>query len=217
LGTRNGKQIRDRFINVLDPEIKKGKFTEDEDRKLILLFKQYGPKWATIAKFYPNRTADMVKNRFHSSIKKKLLLDINDKSFTQECKDELMMIASICKQDTAENSNTSLINLSSKSFVSNSQVSSPLRSDFDNMESRNFNSTHSSKVSDCDFYSSQNFNYDVVSCDRDIKVDENHLYNNLNSYHNYNIYNNFNQFNNFLCSNNNPGSYNWNFEEYFTI
>jgi myb proto-oncogene protein len=72
LGTRNGKQIRDRFINVLDPEIKKGKFTEDEDRKLIMLFNQYGSKWATISKYYPNRTADMIKNRFHSSIKKKL-------------------------------------------------------------------------------------------------------------------------------------------------
>lgn len=72
LGTRNGKQIRDRFINVLDPEIRKGKFTEEEDRKLIFLFKQYGPKWATIAKHYPNRTADMIKNRFHSSIKKRL-------------------------------------------------------------------------------------------------------------------------------------------------
>lgn len=72
LGTRNGKQIRDRFINVLDPEIRKGKFTEEEDRKLVSLFKQYGPKWATIAKYYYNRTADMIKNRFHSSIKKKL-------------------------------------------------------------------------------------------------------------------------------------------------
>ena len=75
IGTRNGKQIRDRYINVLDPEIKKGKFTEDEDKKLILLFKQNGPKWATIAKYYPNRTADMIKNRFHSSIKKKLNLE----------------------------------------------------------------------------------------------------------------------------------------------
>lgn len=72
LGTRNGKQIRDRFINVLDPEIKKGKFTDDEDKKLIMLFNQYGSKWATISKYYPNRTADMIKNRFHSSIKKKL-------------------------------------------------------------------------------------------------------------------------------------------------
>lgn len=78
LGTRNGKQIRDRFINVLDPDIRKGKFTEEEDRKLVALFKQFGPKWATIAKQYPNRTADMIKNRFHSSIKKKLGIDASD-------------------------------------------------------------------------------------------------------------------------------------------
>jgi hypothetical protein len=79
LNTRNGKQIRDRFINVLDPEIKKGKFTEDEDKKLVSLFQQFGPKWATISKYYPNRTADMIKNRFHSSIKKKLIGDQNIK------------------------------------------------------------------------------------------------------------------------------------------
>jgi myb proto-oncogene protein len=68
--SRNGKQIRDRFINVLDPEIKKGKFTEEEDKILIRLYMYYGPKWATIAKHFNNRTADMIKNRFHSSIKK---------------------------------------------------------------------------------------------------------------------------------------------------
>ena len=72
LGTRNGKQIRDRFINVLDPEIKKGKFTDEEDNKLIMLYNQYGPRWASISKYYLNRTADMIKNRFHSSIKKKM-------------------------------------------------------------------------------------------------------------------------------------------------
>jgi hypothetical protein len=81
LGTRNGKQIRDRFINVLDPEIRKGKFAEEEDKKLIALFKQYGPKWATIAKYYPNRTADMIKNRFHSSIKKKLTYEDGEKVY----------------------------------------------------------------------------------------------------------------------------------------
>jgi hypothetical protein len=70
--SRNGKQIRDRFINVLDPEIRKGKFTEEEDRTLIILYQKLGPKWATIAKYFPNRTADMIKNRFHSSIKKKI-------------------------------------------------------------------------------------------------------------------------------------------------
>ena len=75
LVTRNGKQIRDRFINVLDPDIKKGKFTEEEDKLLIRLYLYYGPKWATISKHYNNRTADMIKNRFHSSIKKLFFMD----------------------------------------------------------------------------------------------------------------------------------------------
>lgn len=70
--SRNGKQIRDRYINVLDPSIKKGKFSEEEDKMLIELYYKYGSKWSTISKFFSDRTADMVKNRFHSSIKRVL-------------------------------------------------------------------------------------------------------------------------------------------------
>lgn len=72
LPSRNGKQIRDRFINILDPSIKKGKFSLEEDLKLLNLYKTFGTKWAMISKFFDNRTADMIKNRYHSSIKKNL-------------------------------------------------------------------------------------------------------------------------------------------------
>lgn len=80
LVTRNGKQIRDRYINILDPNVKKGKFCLEEDLKLLNLYRQFGSKWATISKFFENRTADMIKNRFHSSIKKniKFLEDIEN-------------------------------------------------------------------------------------------------------------------------------------------
>jgi hypothetical protein len=54
----------------LDPQLKKGRFTLEEDNKLIRLYLYHGPKWATISKHFPNRTADMIKNRYHSSIKK---------------------------------------------------------------------------------------------------------------------------------------------------
>jgi myb proto-oncogene protein len=111
LGTRNGKQIRDRFINVLDPEIRKGKFTEEEDRKLIALYKQHGPKWATIAKYYTNRTADMIKNRFHSSIKKKLFMD-DGSAFPMERYSDLKEYRNedliISKQDSEESYRTSI-------------------------------------------------------------------------------------------------------------
>ena len=37
LGTKTGKQIRERFINKLDPKIKTEEWTDDED-KLILRY-----------------------------------------------------------------------------------------------------------------------------------------------------------------------------------
>jgi len=115
LGTRNGKQIRDRYINVLDPEIRKGKFTEEEDVKLIQLFKQHGPKWATIAKYYPNRTADMIKNRFHSSIKKRLSGDSTEKT----TKDDTLTLkheVSSTSEDSLSSVSTSRKSYSSQPF-----------------------------------------------------------------------------------------------------
>jgi len=202
LGTRNGKQIRDRYINVLDPEIKKGKFSEDEDKKLIALYNQFGPKWATIAKYYPNRTADMIKNRFHSSIKKKLFLEnVNgDKlALIKECKEDLLN-----KQETNENSCKSILSIShvnsgnfstSSNYNTNSHLDSPsndiLMNELHSMENRNFTSTITSRESDSDFYTSNSPNFnDLLNYDRDIKTDD-ALYGN--------------------------GTFIWNFEDYFTI
>lgn len=69
--TRNGKQIRDRYLNVLDPKINKKKFTEEEDLAILTRYLSNGPKWKDISNFLTFRTADLVKNRFYSSIKKR--------------------------------------------------------------------------------------------------------------------------------------------------
>jgi hypothetical protein len=69
--TRTGKQIRDRYTNVLAPNINKNKFSVDEDKLLIQLYQKFGAKWSKIHTFFKNRTTDMIKNRFHSSLKKK--------------------------------------------------------------------------------------------------------------------------------------------------
>ena len=80
--TRNGKQIRDRYINVLSPNLNKQKFTPEEDYLLLKLYSQYGPKCATIHTFFKNRTTDMIKNRFHSSLKKKYESEIIKNEYT---------------------------------------------------------------------------------------------------------------------------------------
>ena len=69
---RTGKQIRDRFINYFDTKYERGKFTKEEDNKIIYYYKIYGNSWAKIAKKIKTRTGDMVKNRFYSSLKNKI-------------------------------------------------------------------------------------------------------------------------------------------------
>lgn len=70
--SRSGKQIRDRFLNTLDPTLNREKFSEEEDQKIIDLFNKYGTAWSKISGFFDRRTGDMIKNRFYSSLKKKL-------------------------------------------------------------------------------------------------------------------------------------------------
>jgi hypothetical protein len=188
LGTRNGKQIRDRFINVLDPEIKKGKFNEEEDVKLVLLFKQYGPKWATIAKYYPNRTADMIKNRFHSSIKKKLSGDFNESCF-YDCDEEYSQHATnkmehILNGSTAESSGkgNSFIKQESSSYIQYEHSASV-------NEDSEMNYQSEEAVKEEEAYYPGYSSYDILTNDNN----ENKEYQN------------------------NHHSFIWNFEDYFTI
>jgi myb proto-oncogene protein len=43
--SRSGKQIRDRYLNTLDPNTRKENFSNEEDLKLLELFSKYGPAW----------------------------------------------------------------------------------------------------------------------------------------------------------------------------
>lgn len=70
--TRNGKQIRDRYINVLDPETNRSFFTLSEDEAIIKYYSIYGSKWARIAKQCgTKRSPDMIKNRYYSHLRGK--------------------------------------------------------------------------------------------------------------------------------------------------
>ena len=88
---RTGKQIRDRFLNALDENLKKDKFSIEEDKKVIKWYKVYGNAWCKIAKKIKGRTGDMVKNRFYSSLKNHIddyddLFDDNEKDTTKKRK-----------------------------------------------------------------------------------------------------------------------------------
>jgi hypothetical protein len=71
MGSRTGKQIRDRFINSLDPSLCKSKFIKDEDELILNYYLKYGSKWTKIAGHLNGRSGDMIKNRFYTFLKKK--------------------------------------------------------------------------------------------------------------------------------------------------
>ncbi|GMH46906.1 hypothetical protein TrRE_jg12416 [Triparma retinervis] len=65
--TRTGKQCRERYHNHLDPNVKKGGWSKEEDALILSLQKQYGNAWAKITSYLPGRTDNAVKNRYWSA------------------------------------------------------------------------------------------------------------------------------------------------------
>nr|BCT09962.1 transcription factor R2R3-MYB [Lilium hybrid division I] len=65
------KSCRLRWVNYLDPNIKRGSFSEDEEDLIIRLHELLGNRWSLIAGRLPGRTANDIKNYWNSHLSKK--------------------------------------------------------------------------------------------------------------------------------------------------
>jgi hypothetical protein len=69
---RIGKQCRERWLNHLDPQISRGPWRPEEDMLLMMLHEQHGNSWSKIAAHMPTRSDNMIKNRWYSTLAKKV-------------------------------------------------------------------------------------------------------------------------------------------------
>ncbi|XP_066349662.1 transcription factor MYB30-like [Miscanthus floridulus] len=79
---RCSKSCRLRWTNYLRPGIRRGGFSDQEDRLIVHLQALLGNRWAAIASYLPDRTDNDVKNYWNTHLKKKLLLQQQQRAST---------------------------------------------------------------------------------------------------------------------------------------
>ncbi|KAM3146305.1 hypothetical protein pb186bvf_001650 [Paramecium bursaria] len=74
IGSRNASQCAQRLKRIKNKQSKKTRFqwSEPDQKKLVMLFKEYGQNWQVIAEMFGDRTSRQVREKFTNDLNPKL-------------------------------------------------------------------------------------------------------------------------------------------------
>ena len=102
LKNRTSKQCREHWKNCLDPEIKKGDWTFEEDLILMAFYSKCKGSWSQLIHYFNDRTENSIKNRFFSELRKIAANDPNKKEKKRSSKIDLKNLLRYLDQGISE-------------------------------------------------------------------------------------------------------------------
>ncbi|XP_021721390.1 myb-related protein 306-like [Chenopodium quinoa] len=101
---RCSKSCRLRWTNYLRPGIKRGNFTDQEEKMIIHLQALLGNRWAAIASYLPQRTDNDIKNYWNTHLKKKLKKKQSDNNHHQSSRSDGFISSPSSPENQSSNS-----------------------------------------------------------------------------------------------------------------